>query len=120
MNKVNEASPATSGSGLERLVRRLEHQYTTQNDGGGHNGYCRVNNGDLLTLLRHNKDKNTDAVLWCPVHEDTGEVDYEWLHDEIDEKPHDSISKYQLVEGWKWRPFRINIIRLDEADIDDA
>jgi hypothetical protein len=52
MNKVNEASPANKVSDVERVVMRLQHQYTTQNDGGGVNGFCRVNNGDLLMLLR--------------------------------------------------------------------
>lgn len=37
---------------VERVVRRLKHQYTTQNDGGGIDGWCRVNSGDLLMLLR--------------------------------------------------------------------
>jgi len=51
MNVENEESSAESAN-LQRVVMRLQHQYTTQNDGGGANGVCRVNNGDLLMLLR--------------------------------------------------------------------
>lgn len=47
----SEMSPASKTSDVHRLVMRLNHQYTTQNDGGGRNGYCRVSSGDLLDLL---------------------------------------------------------------------
>jgi hypothetical protein len=55
MNEVNDANPASETSGVERLVRRLEYQYISQNDGGGRDGYCRVKIGDLLDLLQYVK-----------------------------------------------------------------
>ena len=54
----SEMSPASNASDVHRQVRRLRHQYTTQNDGGGRNGLCRVNVGDLLDLIKHYEEIN--------------------------------------------------------------
>lgn len=34
------------------LISTLRHQYTLNNDGGGNDGWCRVNNYYLLEMLR--------------------------------------------------------------------
>lgn len=37
---------------IQDLIHTLRRQYTLNNDGGGNDGRCRVNNKDLLDMLR--------------------------------------------------------------------
>lgn len=62
----------------ERIVRRLENQYTTQNDGGGRAGYCRVNSGDLLDLLQALAKLRADADKYRWLRGDCGQASVRW------------------------------------------
>ena len=95
---------------MHDLIEELRQQYTMGNDGGGRNGNCRVNNGNLLDLCRMaefaEKELNkmaiaNDELLYDLNTERNTSVLWEQEASKLKQQHDDLLAKYDELLAWK-------------------
>lgn len=51
-----------------------------------------------------------ERIIYLPVSNETGEVDYEYVEYDLREAPQQG--EHDIIDGWEWKPFRL--VRADE------